>query len=135
VSHSVETITTALHTIAVILYADHDEDGLEFFTKKNSALQLGYMKRPRGHVLKRHSHKPWKRTIKRTMEALVVRSGALDIKLYAPNKEYVGKRFLLAGDVILLCNGGHEITFRDDSEVVEVKQGPYVSADEDKEWF
>ncbi len=42
---------------------------------------------------------------------------------------------LIAGDIILLAGGGHGFTFLEDSEVIEIKQGPYISFEVDKERF
>ena len=40
-------------------------------------------------------------------------------------------RILNAGDVILLAAGGHGFEMLEDSEIIEVKQGPYAG-DQDK---
>jgi len=35
-------------------------------------------------------------------------------------------RVIMAGDVILLASGGHGFTMLEPTEMIEVKQGPYV---------
>ena len=34
------------------------------------------------------------------------------------------------GDVILLCDGGHGFVMLEESEIIEVKQGPYAGEDD-----
>ncbi len=41
---------------------------------------------------------------------------------------------MLPGDVILLASGGHGFEMIEDSEILEVKQGPYTG-DQDKTRF
>ena len=38
------------------------------------------------------------------------------------------------GDIILLVSGGHDFLMLEDTEMIEVKQGPYAG-DDDKERF
>ena len=35
-----------------------------------------------------------------------------------------------SGDIILLANSGHGIVTLEESEIIEVKQGPYIEADD-----
>ena len=45
---------------------------------------------------------------------------------YDDEKNYLESRILESGDVILLAFGGHGFEMIEDSEIIEVKQGPYV---------
>ena len=58
----------------------------------------------------------------------------MEIKFYDENKEYLESRTLKTGDVILLVSGGHDFTMLEDTEMIEVKQGPYAG-ENDKEIF
>ena len=49
-------------------------------------------------------------------------------------KVYLATRTLKTGDVILLVSGGHDFEMLEDTDMVEVKQGPY-SGVEDKARF
>ena len=49
-------------------------------------------------------------------------------------REYLESRILVAGDVVLLARGGHGFEMLEDSELIEVKQGPYAG-DKDKTRF
>ena len=50
---------------------------------------------------------------------------------YDDEKNYLESRILVSGDVILLAFGGHGFEMIDDTEIIEVKQGPYAG-DTDK---
>ena len=39
---------------------------------------------------------------------------------------YLESRILYQGDVVLLAYGGHGLEMLEDSEMIEVKQGPYA---------
>jgi len=56
------------------------------------------------------------------------------INFYDEKKQYLNNRILETGDVILLVSGGHEFFMLEDTEMIEVKQGPYAGED-DKERF
>ncbi len=121
--------------IAMILPHDYSKPGLEFFTSKEVSLQLGYMKYPANHHIVPHVHKPAAREVQYTLEAILVKSGRVAVDLYTNAKEYIGTEELTPGDVILLISGGHGFRFKEEGELIEIKQGPYVSQDIDKEKF
>ena len=53
---------------------------------------------------------------------------------YNDNKAFLKSDTLNSGDVILLAFGAHGFEMLEDSEIIEVKQGPY-SGDDDKTRF
>ena len=56
------------------------------------------------------------------------------IDFYNDSELYLESRILNKGDVILLANGGHGFKMIEESEIIEVKQGPYIGS-LDKERF
>ena len=58
----------------------------------------------------------------------------MKIDFYNNNKDFLDSRVLSSGSVILLALGGHGLEMLEDSEIIEVKQGPYAG-DKDKERF
>jgi hypothetical protein len=129
-----EQIFDEYRMIAIIIYAEYHSEGIEFFTPPNLSQQLASMKRPKGYEIPAHIHKPVSREVKYTQETLFIKKGRVEIKFYDENKEYLETRILKTGDVILLVSGGHDFTMLEDTEMIEVKQGPYASED-DKEIF
>ena len=53
---------------------------------------------------------------------------------YDEDQNYLEDRVVAAGDTILLAAGGHGFRMLEDSEMIEVKQGPYAG-DNDKTRF
>ncbi|MFO1273189.1 MAG: hypothetical protein U1F50_16185 [Rubrivivax sp.] len=130
----VETITHADQTVAVIVRRDFRKDGIEFFTPGTFSQQIGYMNRPAGYVIAPHVHLPVPREVQYTNEVLFVRRGRVRVDFYTGGQDYLESTILEAGDVILLAQGGHGFEMLQDSEIVEVKQGPYAG-ENDKRRF
>lgn len=120
--------------LSVIIKANYKSEGIEFFTPDYFSQQLAYMKRPKDYVIPPHVHNAVKRDVHFTQEVLVIKSGKVRVDLYDDDKNYLESRILEAGDVILLAYGGHGFEMIEESEIIEVKQGPYAG-DMDKVRF
>jgi len=120
--------------IALVVPADHAPEGIEFLTPNEFSQQLACMSRPAGHRIPAHVHHEVPREVRFTREVLFIRRGRARMDLYTQGREFVASVELAAGDVILLAAGGHGMTMLEDTEIVEVKQGPYAGT-EDKERF
>lgn len=116
---------------AIILRHSFEKDGIAFFTDNNFSQQLGYMKRPAGHIIQPHKHLHVKREVLQTQEVLFIKSGRVKVDFYSDNHQLLGSTQLSRGDVILLASGGHGFEMLENSEIIEVKQGPY-DGDHDK---
>ena len=119
---------------AIILSFNHLSKGIEFFTPDDFSLQLGYMNWPEKHEIPPHVHKPLSREIFYTKEVLFIKSGKVRVDFYSDDKKYFGSKILKKGDFILLAFGGHGFKMLEASEIIEVKQGPYLN-EKDKERF
>ena len=83
------------------------------------------MKRPKNYEIKPHLHiKNLKQTTS-TQEVLFIKSGKVRVDFYDNDKNYLTSRVLNAGDIILLSEGGHGFNVIEETEIIEVKQGPY----------
>jgi len=127
-----KTIKHGEETIAIIIPAEFEKDGIEFFTPDDFSQQLAYMKRPAGHVIASHVHNKVQRSVQYTLETLFIRKGKLRIDFYTRDKKYLESAVLKTGDVILLASGGHGFEMLETTEMIEVKQGPYSGTDSDK---
>lgn len=112
--------------LALILRRNYRSGGIEFFTASDATLQLGYMARPGKYVITPHVHRPVVREVRYTQEVLFIRSGRVRADFYDENQAYIRSTVLDAGDVVLLARGGHGFEMLEPSEIIEVKQGPYV---------
>lgn len=120
--------------IAIIIYNEFNKDGIEFFTPGDFSQQLGYMKHKKGDTIQEHRHILHTREIKITQETLFIKRGRVKVNFYTDENTHFTSRELKTGDVILLASGGHGFEFLDETEIIEVKQGPYAG-DEDKMRF
>jgi hypothetical protein len=130
----IEQIKIHNQIIAIIIRREFTKDGIEFFTPGDFSQQLGYMKHQKGETIQEHIHVLHVREVQYTQETLFVKKGRVKINFYHQNKSFFTSRELKTGDVILLASGGHGFEFLEETEMIEVKQGPYCG-DEDKVRF
>lgn len=109
----------------LIRYRPLDENEIVFPTPKDCQLQAGFMRRPAGYQIRPHVHKPVDVRLRETPEVLHVRSGAVVVTVYTSQRERVEEATLFPGDTIVLLAGGHGFEFLADTEIFEVRQGPY----------
>lgn len=131
VPDGVERIEAGGALLGLVIRAGFRKDGICFFTPPAFSQQLGYMRRAAGYRIAPHVHLPVARALVDTQEALWIRSGRVRIDFYEANQAYAASRILAAGDVVLLVCGGHGFEMLEDSEMIEVKQGP-MATDPDK---
>jgi mannose-6-phosphate isomerase-like protein (cupin superfamily) len=130
----VEHIFDEYRMLAIIVHSEYSQEGIEFFTPTNFSQQLAFMCRPAGYRIPAHIHKPTPRSVQYTQETLFIRKGRLRVAFFSESHQYLFARELKTGDVLLLISGGHEFEMLEESEIIEVKQGPYTG-DDDKEIF
>lgn len=119
--------------MALLIRNEHTEKGINFLTDDTSFQQVAYMGHPAGHVIIPHYHNKIERTVDYTCETIILKKGVLEIVLYENCVE--SYRFdMYAGDVITLYFGGHGFNVKEDVEMIEVKQGPFMGP-EDKTRF
>ncbi len=128
----VERIRDGDSPLAIILRAEYEPESIEFLTTNDHSLQLGVMRRRRGHVIAPHIHKPVRRTVQYTYEALFIARGRVEVTFFSERREVVAKRELGQGDCVMLMTGGHGFRVLEDCKMIEVKQGPYAGTDFDK---
>jgi len=135
--NAINTIRHIFHEstmIALVIPGDYRDDGIKFFTPQEFSQQVGYMNRPAGYIVQPHIHNEIHREVRLTQEVLIIRSGRVEIDLYTSDKDYLESVQLVGGDIILLAAGGHGLNFLEESEIIEVKQGPHAG-EEDKTRF
>jgi len=111
--------------LAIIIRAQYSNDGIEFFTNDNDSQQLGYMARPKGYTIQPHRHNLIKREVHLTQEVLYVKKGKVRVDFFDNQQSYLFSDIISEGDVILLSDGGHGFQMLENTELIEVKQGPY----------
>jgi len=130
-----EEIKYANALISIILRSGFSSSGPCFFGSADFSQQMGFLPHKRGNIIKAHFHKKIHRNIVFTQEVLFLRKGTIKVNFYTQEKEYICSRTINAGDVLFLCSGGHGFEILEDSEIIEVKQGPYSGRSGDKVVF
>lgn len=98
-------------------------------------MQALVMALPKGHVVPAHSHVNQERTICTTQETLMILNGSVSVDFYRANREWVARRVLSPGDLVVLLSGGHGLTALSPCRLIEVKTGPYYGRALDKMEF
>lgn len=122
----IENIFNNEKLLSVIIRASYKSEGIEFFTPNDFSQQLAYMNRAKDYIIKPHVHNSVQRDVHFTQEVLVIKSGKVRVDYYDDDRNYLESRVLDQGDVVLLAYGGHGFEMLEDSEMIEVKQGPYA---------
>jgi len=130
----IENIKHNDQLISIIIRNQYHAENIKFFTPDDFSQQLAYMNRAKGYVIPPHVHNPVVREVSYTQEVLFIKSGKVRVDYFDDQKNYLESRLLNAGDVVLLASGGHGFYMCEDSEIIEVKQGPYAG-DKDKTRF
>jgi hypothetical protein len=122
----IEKISVNGRLLSIIIRTNFYKEGIEFFTPNEFSQQLAYMNRPAGYVIPPHVHNSVSREVMLTKETIFVKSGKVRIDFYDEDQSYLESRILVSGDVVLLAYGGHGFEMIEPTEMIEVKQGPYV---------
>ena len=127
-------VKNAGELLAIILRSTYREPGVHFLTSNDLSQQLAFMRHPAGKAIEPHVHNAVERRVTQTQEALFIRQGRMRVDFYDSGRNYLESYELRSGDVILLIRGGHGFEMLEDTDFIEVKQGPYAG-DQDKTRF
>ena len=131
---TVREIKEGGHVIARLIPAeDAWGGGLKFFSNDGDFVQVGTWGYPRGKELLAHAHNLAPREIQWTQEVLYVRKGSLRADIYDNHKRKLAEWTVKEGDIVVLLGGGHGYhILTEGTEVLEIKNGPYLGADADR---
>ena len=108
-------------------------NGLNFFSQDHDFIQVGVWGYGVGKELKAHIHNEIKREVLWTQEVLFVRTGKLRATIFDTSEKKVAELEVNAGDIIILLRGGHGYDILEEgTQVIEIKNGPYVGPDLDR---
>lgn len=114
--------------LGAIVLSTYHSSGIGFFSNDNDGLQLGYMNRPDNYVIAPHTHNKIKRDVFFTEEILFIRSGMVRVDFYDEKQQYIESHIARSGDIVILKAGGHGFKVIERADIFEVKQGPYLGA-------
>ena len=107
---------------------------MSFHTPEHFPLQVGLHARPKGDIVPAHFHNPFPELRNLAVqEFFYIKSGLVKIDLFdeRENDAKVSEVLVGEGDTVIL-NTGHGLTFLENTQIVELKQGPYRGKDEEK---
>ncbi len=131
----VEYIKHDNEVLAIILRKDFSKEGANFFTGPDDSFQFGVLQYEKGKRILAHKHIRVKREIDLVCEVLFIQKGKVEVTFYDDNENKIDSRILNAGDTILLKKFGHGFELLEESKIVEIKQGPYLGKEGDKEYL
>ena len=119
--------------LAIIIRNTDWEEGLNFVSSDEDYQQVGIWGYNKGKKLAPHIHLFKPREVLHTQEVVFVKDGRIRADIYTENEDFLKSVELGKGDAIILLNGGHGYEILEDhTKVLEVKNGPYIGADEDR---
>ncbi len=106
--------------------------GVDFVTRPKDLIQLGFLNHNKSYHINSHIHLKKPRIINYCTEVLLIEKGKVKIIFYDSNKKNIHKdKILKKGDIIILFQGGHGFKIMGKTQIIEIKQGPYIE-DQDK---
>lgn len=119
--------------IAMVVRKSFNKKGNNFLSDGTFPFQLGVNSYKKGYKIKSHFHQKRAFVVNKIQEVLYFKSGGALVFLYDLNRKLVASVNLFAGDLIFFVDGGHGLEISEDTTIIEVKQGPYLGKDTDKE--
>lgn len=131
--HEIRDARTGKLLARHITAEEWDKGGLRFHSRDEEFLQVGTWGYDAGKRLLAHSHNDVPRSVVRTHETLYVRKGRIAARIFNESRELVDTREVREGDILTLMWGGHGYTILENgTQVLEIKNGPYVGAEHDR---
>lgn len=95
-------------------------------TEAGEPLQVLAHKRKAGKITPAHFHLPKRRVTQTLQECLIMIKGRIKVDLYGIHKKKIKSLYLSAGDIVIFMGGGHAVHILEDTELIEVKNGPFI---------
>jgi hypothetical protein len=129
-----EKIVDGNRILAIVIRGTDWEEGLNFVSSDEDYQQVGTWGYNKGQKLAPHIHVVAPREIRYTQEVIFVKEGRVRADVYSEGKKHLRTIELGRGDTMVLLRGGHGYEILDDNtRVLEVKNGPYMGAEKDRE--
>jgi len=111
-------------------------EGLSFYSDDKDFIQVGTWKYNEGKNLLAHKHNIVPRNSDTTQEVIYVKQGKLLTSIYDAENFLLEEIEMRTGDCMIMLRGGHSYRIlEDNTEVLEVKNGPYFGAEIDRVRF
>jgi hypothetical protein len=125
-AEKIEMLTWREKLIAIFIRDSFSPIKTRFLTPLDEPLQCGIGIFKKGAVVEPHRHVGIPATVTEFQEFIYLKRGFAIAEVYDPEGKLLSKIEMRSGDALLLLRGGHAFYFQEDSEILEVKQGPYL---------
>lgn len=108
-------------------------NGLNFFSDNSEFIQVGSWVYPAEKELQAHRHNHVDKIAGWTQEVLYVKKGKIRADIYNSSEFKVSEIIVSEGDALILLAGCHGyMILEDNTQVLEIKNGPYLGAEVDR---
>lgn len=112
---------------------DSKNGGLNFFSNDDEFIQVGFWGYDSGKKLLAHIHNEVEHKVYWTQEVLFIKKGRIKAQIYGTKENFVEEFEAVAGDILIMLRGAHGYDILENgTQVLEVKNGPYVGAELDR---
>ena len=127
---NIQKIEHAGKVLAIILKGGRVGPGVHFATENDNPLQVGRQRRMAKTKIAPHAHCAVAMNDRHSFlqEVLHIEQGRIKVIFYTDEGRCLSETVLDAGDTILLIQGGHGFEILEDTQMLEVKMGPYDPA-------
>jgi glutamine cyclotransferase len=109
------------------------KDGLQFHSDEQDFVQVGTWKYNAGKQLLAHKHNQFARVTNRTHEVIYVKKGRMLAYIFDLDGKLITDIELQTGDTLILLECGHGYRIlEEDTQILEVKNGMYYGAEQDR---
>jgi len=128
-----EVIKYKNKVLVLILRNSEFPRGLNFHTSEKDFLQVATWNYPKGKKTIPHLHKIANRKVSRTQELVFLKKGKMKVRIFDEKGKFLRQKLLRTGDIIIFFWGGHSFEIlENNTQVLEVKNGPYLGLEKDK---
>tara|TARA_B100000212_G_scaffold215974_1_gene163390 strand:- start:644 stop:1057 length:414 start_codon:yes stop_codon:yes gene_type:complete len=114
------------------IYNFNISGNLIFPTPESKEMQCGFGDVIQEKEIKPHIHKKVLRNIKNTSEFIYIIEGEMDVYFLDSNGVNIANEKIVSGQAFLQFYGGHKIIIKSNTRYFELKQGPYLGKELDK---
>ena len=107
-------------------------DGLQFLTQDDSYIQVGTWKYEKGKILEAHYHNKFERSSYITQEVVYVIKGSILCSIFTKNGKFIESKIVNQNTLIIQYQGVHEYEILENSQIIEIKNGPYFGPEKDR---
>jgi len=130
---TVKEITKNNTVYARLIPSEAWKEGLSFFSKDEDYIQVGTWCYEKGKKLLAHIHNHAERVITHTQEVLYIKKGSIKASVYDAQGIPIEDVTVTEGDTLVLLCGGHGYEILENgTQVLEIKNGPYLGAEVDR---